>query len=159
MYIYPHPSLSLATSTPSPPISILKMRPHHLPFTLLSPLLLVTTATSTTLYATHYSGTLNTLSFTPSTSTSTLTLSNSTRTGTTLPSWITYDSVSKSLYIGDENFYSSQGGSLVAYQIGTGTSGGVKEIGRVGTAVGVVATALYGGEGNGKGRGFIVNAH
>ncbi|KAF9695562.1 hypothetical protein EKO04_006321 [Ascochyta lentis] len=112
--------------------------------------LLSTTVGATTLYATHYSGTLNTLNFTGNA----LTLANSTRTGNTLPSWITYDSAGKALYIADEVFYGASSGNLVSFAIAS--NGALKATGKGPTAMGVVATTLYGGV---DGKSFIANAH
>lgn len=101
------------------------------------------------LFATHYSGTINYLTFEGSS----LTVTSSTRTGNTLPSWITYDGAGKSLYIPDENFY-GQSGTLVSFSIGA--NGALTSSGKATTPQGVVAAALYGGA---DGRGFIANAH
>ena len=107
-------------------------------------------ASAANLWATHYSGTVNYLTF----SGDTLTLSKSTPTGNNLPSWITYDSPGKALYIADEFFYGTQGGNLVSFSIGS--NGTLTATGKAPTPLGVVATALYGGA---DGRGFIANAH
>jgi hypothetical protein len=102
------------------------------------------------LWATHYSGTINYLTF----SGNSLTLSSSTSTGNKLPSWITYDSAGKALYIPDEVFYGASGGNLASFAIGT--NGSLTATGKGSTPLGVVATALYGGA---DGKGFIANAH
>lgn len=107
-------------------------------------------ATAQNLYATHYSGTVNYLTF----SGSSLALTSSTKTGNTLPSWITYDGPGKALYIPDENFIGMNGGSLVSFSIGA--NGALTSTGKVSTPQGVVATTLYGGS---DGKGFIANAH
>ncbi|KAH7371567.1 6-phosphogluconolactonase [Pyrenochaeta sp. MPI-SDFR-AT-0127] len=106
--------------------------------------------TAANLWATHYSGTVNYLTF----SGGNLTLSSSTRTGNKLPSWITYDGPGKALYIPDEVFYGQQSGNLVSFSIGT--NGTLTATGKGTTPLGVVATTLYGGA---DGRGFIANAH
>lgn len=107
-------------------------------------------STALNLYATHYSGTVNYLTFSGGNS---LTLTTSTRTGNTLPSWITYDGPGKALYIPDENF-NAQTGTLVSFSIGA--NGALTPTGKVTTTQGVVATTLYGGA---DGRSFIANAH
>lgn len=107
-------------------------------------------ASAATLYATHYSGTLNTLTF----DSNVLSLSNSTRTGNILPSWITYDGPGKALYLADEVFYGTSSGNLVSFSIGS--NGSLKAKGKGPTAMGVVATSLYGGV---DGKSFIANAH
>lgn len=106
-------------------------------------------ASAANLYATHYSGTVNYLTFDGSS----LTLTSSTNTGNRMPSWITYDSAGKALYIPDENYY-SQTGTLVSFSIGA--NGALTSSGKATTPQGVVATTLYGGS---DGRGFIANAH
>ena len=107
-------------------------------------------ASAANLWATHYSGTINYLSFNDNA----LTLSSSTPTGNKLPSWITYDSAGKALYIPDEVFYGAAGGNLVSFSVGT--NGSVTAAGKGSTPLGVVATALYGGA---DGKSFIANAH
>ncbi|RAR07921.1 putative isomerase YbhE [Stemphylium lycopersici] len=107
-------------------------------------------ASAANLWATHYSGTINYLDF----SDNSLTLSSSSPTGNKLPSWITYDSAGKALYIPDEVFYGATGGNLVSFSVGT--NGTVNATGKGATPLGVVATALYGGP---DGKSFIANAH
>lgn len=106
-------------------------------------------AVAQNLYATHYSGTVNYLTF----SGSSLALTTSTRVGNTLPSWITYDGPGKALYITDENF-SFGTGALVSFSIGA--NGALTQSGKATTPQGVVAGTLYGGA---DGRGFYANAH
>jgi outer membrane protein assembly factor BamB len=113
-------------------------------------LLFIRRSHAAALYATHYSGTINTLNF----NANTLTLANSSSTGNTLPSYITYDSPSRALYIADEVFYGASSGNLASFVINS--DGALKANGKGPTALGVVATSLYGGE---DGKGFIVNAH
>ncbi|KAJ4377851.1 hypothetical protein N0V83_000681 [Neocucurbitaria cava] len=107
-------------------------------------------ASAANLWATHYSGTINYLTF----SGKDLKLSSSTRTGNNLPSWITYDGPGKALYIPDEVFYGPSTGNLVSFAIGN--NGTLTPTGKAPTPQGVVATALYGGA---DGKGFIANAH
>ena len=107
-------------------------------------------ASAANLCATHYSGTINYLSF----ENNALTLSKSSPTGNNLPSWITYDNAGKALYIPDEVFYGASGGNLVSFAVGN--NGTVTAGGKGSTPLGVVATALYGGA---DGRSFIANAH
>ncbi|KAJ4982751.1 hypothetical protein SVAN01_11756 [Stagonosporopsis vannaccii] len=112
--------------------------------------LFMTVVCAATLYASHYSGTINTLYLDGNT----LRLVNSTSTGNKLPSWITYDSVGKTLYVPDEVFYGASSGNLASFSI---SSDGVLNAARRGpTAMGIVATSLYGGP---EGRSFIANAH
>ncbi|KAF2792587.1 putative isomerase YbhE [Melanomma pulvis-pyrius CBS 109.77] len=106
-------------------------------------------ATAAQLYATHYSGTVNQLTF----SGTSLTLTSSTKTNNNLPAWISYDSAGKGVYVTDET-WTAQTGSLVGFSIGA--SGALTQSGKVTTPQGVVASALYGGD---DGRSYIVNAH
>lgn len=112
--------------------------------------LLGSSTSAVSLYASHYSGTINTLNLNGNS----LTLANSTTTGNTLPSWITYDSAGKALYIADEVFYGASSGNLASFSIGS--NGALKASGKGPTAMGVVATTLYGGA---DGKSFIANAH
>jgi hypothetical protein len=107
-------------------------------------------ANAANLWATHYSGTLNYLTFNEKS----LTLSSSSKIGNNLPSWITYDSAGKALYVPDEVFYGPSTGSLVSFSIGN--NGSVTTTGKGVTPQGVVANALYGGA---DGKSFIANAH
>ncbi|KAF1932953.1 putative isomerase YbhE [Didymella exigua CBS 183.55] len=107
-------------------------------------------AAAANLYATHYSGTINHLTF----NNNSLTLVSSEKTGQTLPSWITYDAVGKKLYIPDENFDENSSGVLVSYSVDA--KGALTKAGNTTTPRGGVATVLYGGK---DGRGFIANAH
>jgi hypothetical protein len=107
-------------------------------------------ASAANLWATHYSGTLNYLTF----SGKSLTLTSSSKVGNNLPSWITYDGAGKAIYVPDEVFQGPSTGSLVSMSIGN--NGTVKAAGTGITPQGVVASALYGGA---DGKGFIANAH
>jgi hypothetical protein len=118
--------------------------PHHFLFPLFSGL-----ASAATLYATHYSGTLNQLTFNGNS----LTLTSSVPTNNRLPAWITYDGPGKAIYVPDENFYGGPG-TLVSFTINA--DGSLTQSGKVTTDAGVVAATLYGGA---DGRSFIANAH
>jgi 6-phosphogluconolactonase (cycloisomerase 2 family) len=107
-------------------------------------------ANAANLWATHYSGTINYLTF----SGGALSLSSSSKTGNNLPSWITYDNAAPALYIPDEVFYGPSTGSLVSFAVGN--NGSVTATGKGTTPQGVVASTLYGGS---DGKGFIANAH
>lgn len=117
---------------------------------LISATLLGAGASAATLYASHYSGTLNTLSLDGNS----LRLANSISTGNKLPSWITYDSVGKAVYVPDEVFYGASSGNLASFSVSN--TGTLSATGKGPTAMGVVATALYGGV---DGKSFIANAH
>ncbi|KAL1594165.1 hypothetical protein SLS59_009000 [Nothophoma quercina] len=108
-------------------------------------------AAAANLYAAHYSGTINHLSF----NNDSLTLVNSEKTGQTLPSWITYDAAGKKLYLPDENFVNTnESAVLVSYSVDA--SGALTKTGNTTTPRGGVATILYGGK---DGKGFIADAH
>ncbi|KAF2009753.1 putative isomerase YbhE [Aaosphaeria arxii CBS 175.79] len=107
-------------------------------------------ASAQNLWAAHYSGTINYLTFSGGNS---LKLTKETKTGNTMPSWITYDGPGKALYLPDETWYSPTG-NLVAFKIGE--NGALTPNGKVATDQSSVATELYGGA---DGKGFIANAH
>jgi len=107
-------------------------------------------ANAAMLHASHYSGTINTLSLDGNT----LRLVSSIGTGNKMPSWITYDNVGKAIYVPDEVFYGASPGNLASFSIGS--DGALNASGKAPTAMGVVATSLYGGA---DGRSFIANAH
>ncbi|KAF2007003.1 3-carboxy-cis,cis-mucoante lactonizing enzyme [Amniculicola lignicola CBS 123094] len=106
-------------------------------------------ATAVNLYATHYSGNVNLLSF----SGSALSLTSTTKTGNILPSWITYDGPGKALYIPDET-WTGQSVNLVSFAIGA--NGALTPSGKVSTPIGIVHSTLYGGD---DGKSFIANGH
>lgn len=105
-------------------------------------------ATAANLYASHYSGTINLLAF----SGSSLTLTSSTKSGNSMPSWLTYDSAGKALYVPDENYGST--GTLTSFSIGS--NGALTQSGKATAPGGAVANCVYGGS---DGRSFIANAH
>ncbi|CAI6340402.1 unnamed protein product [Periconia digitata] len=106
-------------------------------------------ANAANLWATHYSGTANWLTFDGSS----LKVTTQSSTNNRMPSWITYDKANKALYLPDENFYSNSG-TLVSFSVGS--NGALTQTGKATTPKSAVATALYGGS---DGKGFIVNAH
>lgn len=102
------------------------------------------------LWASHYSGTINHLTFNGGS----LKLSSSTNPGSKLPSWLTYDSPGKKLYVTDETFLDATSADLVSFAVGK--DGSLTAAGNGSTPLGGVASTFYGGA---DGRGFIVNAH
>jgi 6-phosphogluconolactonase (cycloisomerase 2 family) len=104
-------------------------------------------ASAANLWATHYSGTANWLTFDGTS----LKLTTQSKTNNQMPSWITYDKPGKALYLPDENY---NGGSLVSFSVGA--NGALTQTGKAATPKSAVATTLYGGS---DGKGFIVNAH
>lgn len=108
-------------------------------------------AAAVNLYAAHYTGTINHLTF----KNDSLALVSSVKTGQMLPSWITYDAVGKKLYVPDENFVDkSSNGIMVSYRVDT--RGALTKERNTTTPRGGVSTVLFGGK---DGRGFIANAH
>ncbi|KAH6616696.1 Lactonase, 7-bladed beta-propeller-domain-containing protein [Boeremia exigua] len=106
-------------------------------------------AAAANLYASHYSGSITHLTF----NSNSLAIVSSEKTGQTLPSWITYDSVGKKLYVPDENFLN---GNAVLVSYSTNAKGALTKTGNTTTPNGGVSTVLYGGK---DGRGFIATAH
>jgi 6-phosphogluconolactonase (cycloisomerase 2 family) len=103
------------------------------------------------LYASHYSGNVNLLTFDESSKS--LTLTQSLTSCGQMPSWLTWDSTNKMLYCTDENFYGSTASisSISAasnYQLSLGQ--------KATTPSGGVANVLYGGS---DGKGYIAVAH
>ena len=114
-------------------------------------LLALALASSTTyassLYASHYSGTVNLLTF-DETSHS-LFLTQSLKACGTMPAWLTWDSTNKKLYCTDENYYSSTA-SLSSLSAGSNMQLSIDA--KATTPSGGVANALYG-------NGYIAVAH
>ena len=107
-----------------------------------------TLAAAANLYASHYSGTVNYLTFADTS----LTLTTSTKSGNSLPSWLVYDGPGKALYVCDESM--QMPGTMTSFSIGA--NGALTPSGKVTTPAGNVASTLYGGE---DGKGFMANAH
>lgn len=106
-------------------------------------------ACAANLWATHFSGTVNYLTFNGNS----LALTSSTKTNNAIASWITYDNATKALYIPDES-YNQNGGSLVSFSIGN--NGALTSTGKGSTPQSGVASALYGGS---DGKGFVASVH
>jgi hypothetical protein len=105
-------------------------------------------ASADTLLATHYSGFVYTLAYTPPSSTSNqhanLTIKSSINTCGKKPSWLTLDSASKAVYCMDED--SSGHNVLASFSITD--SGATSLRASASTTGGSVHGALYGGSGN-----------
>ncbi|KAH8599584.1 Lactonase, 7-bladed beta-propeller-domain-containing protein [Bisporella sp. PMI_857] len=97
------------------------------------------------IFVSHYSGTVNTLTFSPATNS--LTLNSSLRIGGQ-PSWLHWDLASRTLYAPDETSFGS--GSLTA--VSAANDGKLSQIGKSTAPLGAVACVLYGG-------GYIAIAH
>src|SRR6187402_1853863 len=106
----------------------------NLCFALLPALLEVARAAN--IFAAHYSGTVNTLTLS---STNSLTLNTSLTIGGQ-PSWMTYDSSSRIIYVSDETSFGS--GSISA--VSAATNGHLSLLGKAPATGGGVANVLYG---------------
>jgi len=103
------------------------------------------------LWATHYDGTLSTLTFTVSGSAYSLVSSSKQTTCGTQPSWLTYDATTSTLYCLDEYYISGQ---LFSYAVGS--SGIPSQTSKVTTVANGLHSTLYGGS---NGKGYIAIAH
>ena len=101
-----------------------------------------------TLFASHFEGTVYTLSL--SDDASELTLASQVSPGG-MPSWLTLDSAGSTLYVTDESWLG--GTKISVWSVGEG--GELTEAGQVPTEEGEIASCLYGGE---DGKGFIAAA-
>lgn len=99
------------------------------------------------LYASHYSGTVNLLTFDESTGS--LSLTQSLNACGTLPAWLTWDSTNKKLYCTDENFY---GSTASISELSAGSDMRLTVDAKATTPSGGVANVLYGD-------GYIAIAH
>ena len=109
----------------------------------------VPAALGANLLVSHYNGNVYSLSYTAP---STLAIKHSLRAGGQMPSWLTFDSASRTLYVTDES--GAMGGStLTAVSVGTDGSLKVAATGR--STGGEVHCSLYGGS---DGKGFIAAA-
>ena len=134
-------------------------RPPALPGLLLLSLLAATggwpsgSLAATTLLASHYSGTLYTLTLTGNASsaagTAKLAITSQLRAGGTMPSWLTLDSAARTLYVTDESSFG--GASLTALSVSA--DGSLKVTGTARTTGGELHSGLYGEHG-----GFIAVA-
>ncbi|KAI1666028.1 7-bladed beta-propeller [Pyrenophora tritici-repentis] len=117
-------------------------------------------ASAANLWASHYSGTINYLTFNGNN----LALSSSSSTGNKLPSWLTYDNAGKGLYIADENFIGNSGGTLTSFSIGN--NGSLRSAGTAPTPQGLplnggqpMQTIKYTGKGPNTGRQEAAHPH
>lgn len=118
----------------------------------LSALCALTTAQAATLYATHYSGEIYTLSLdhVSANDSYALSLASSKRTCGSMPSWLTFDASAGILYCSDETGDTGASGGLFAYSVGE--DGGLSEVARTEAPGGGVSSLVYGGR-------FLVSAH
>ncbi|KAK3054203.1 hypothetical protein LTR09_004981 [Extremus antarcticus] len=110
-------------------------------------LALAPAAHAASLYASHYSGTVNLLTFNESTHA--LTLTQALTAFGTMPAWLTWDNTNRKLYCTDENYFSSTA-SLSA--ISADSSFHISVDAKTSTPSGGVANAVYG-------PGYVAVAH
>ncbi|KAG0650147.1 putative 6-phosphogluconolactonase [Hyphodiscus hymeniophilus] len=115
------------------------MRRHSFSFLLLSPLL--TSSHGANLFVSHYSGTVYTLTLSNNSDGAySLTLNTSLYIGGQ-PSWLTWDSSTRTLYIPDETEYF---GTPNAWSVAAATNGALSLTGKATAIGGGVANTLYG---------------
>jgi len=108
-------------------------------------------ADSANIFVSHYDGFVTALTLTSISGGAYSLSTNSTLTIGGQPSWITFDSSSRTLYVADETGYGTSA-SLTA--VSAATNGGLSLLGKANAPLGAVANVLYG-----SGNGFIANAH
>ncbi len=101
------------------------------------------------LFVSHYNGNIYALSYTAP---STLTLTHTLKAGGQMPSWLTFDSTSRTLYVTDESG-ATGGSTLTAISAGTDGSLKVSSTGR--SNGGELHSTLYGGS---DGKSFLAAA-
>ena len=101
------------------------------------------------LFVSHYNGNVYALSYTAP---STLAISHTLKAGGQMPSWLAYDSASRTLYVTDES--GAMGGSSLT-AVTAGADGSLKTAGTGRSTGGEVHCTLYGGS---DGKGFIAAA-
>ncbi|KAJ5762171.1 uncharacterized protein N7511_005553 [Penicillium nucicola] len=140
------------------------MRPQSLLLPLLTTLNLQTTTASSnpklakpsTLWATHYNGNVYTLTLKDND----LQITQTLKTCGKMPSWLTLDAHSRTVYCSDEDGTTdaSTHGSLTALRVGV--NGSLSEIAKTDTVGGGVASVIYGSDGPGEKSGkYIAIAH
>lgn len=115
-----------------------------------------TTALGANLLASHYSGSIFSLSLTPSNGTgagslATLAMSSMLQAGGAMPSWLTLDSATGNLYVNDE----SEVGTPVLTTLLVHADNSAQLVANATDSPGQVHNSLYGGV---DGRGFIAVA-
>jgi hypothetical protein len=117
----------------------------------LSLLALAPASYASTLYASHYDGTVNLLTFNDSTKS--LSLTQALTSCGSMPAWLTYDATNRELYCTDENYFSS---SASISSIAVASDMHISVDAKATTPSGGVANILYGGS---DGKGYIAIAH
>lgn len=115
---------------------------HTLGLGMLSALL--STGNAANIFVSHYSGTVYSLTLTGSTLSQ-----NSTVQLGGQPSWMTFNSTDRTLYVSDETGY----GSASVWSVAAATTGGLKQTGKASAPLGAVANVQYG---SGK---YLASAH
>ncbi|KAF8848645.1 3-carboxy-cis,cis-mucoante lactonizing enzyme [Acephala macrosclerotiorum] len=109
---------------------------------------LVRTGNAANIFASHYSGTIYSLTLTGSGSSYTLTQNSFVAVGGQ-PSWMMFNSTERTLYISDE----TGSGSEQVVSVAAATNGGLKLSGKASAPLGAVANVQYGGE------NYLASAH
>jgi len=115
-------------------------------FLLASLLQYVSRGDALNIFVTHYTGTVNTLTFNPTTNALT---TNSSVTIGGQPSWMHWDSATRMIYTSDETSF----GSASVNAVSAAANGGLVSAGKASAPLGGVACSLYG---NG---GYVSIAH
>jgi 6-phosphogluconolactonase (cycloisomerase 2 family) len=121
------------------------MSPSFRPIALLSAWLEIASAAN--IFVSHYQGTIASLTLTGSGTSYTL-AQNSSLTVGGQPSWLTWDSASRTLYAGDE----TGSGSASVWSVAAATNGKLTQSGKASAPLGSVHNALYG-------NGYLAQAH
>jgi 6-phosphogluconolactonase (cycloisomerase 2 family) len=108
---------------------------------------LLDAACAINIFVSHYQGTVQSLTLTPTSGGGYTLVSNGTVTIGGQPSWMTYDSANRIIYVADENTPTGGITSITA-----APDGSLKQLGHVSAPGGGVANVLYGG-------GYIATAH
>ena len=111
-------------------------------------------ATATNLYATHYDGSVYSLSLQRSDDTYSLSIASSLKTCGSMPSWLTFDSASRILYCSDESGDASTNGSLTT--LAADEDGTLTEIATAAAPGGGVNSIFYSGD---DGNQYLAIAH
>jgi 6-phosphogluconolactonase (cycloisomerase 2 family) len=90
------------------------------------------------IFVSHYQGTVQSLTLTPTSGGGYTLTTNGTVIIGGQPSWLTFDSASRVLYVSDEG----NTGSLTS--VAAATDGGLKQLGQCSASGGAVANVLYG---------------
>ena len=112
---------------------------------------LVQAALGANLLVSHYNGNLYSLALTTSGATGSLAIKQTLRAGGTMPSWLTLDSATGTLYVTDESTY----GSPVLTTVSVGANGNLATVSTARSNGGELHSTLYGGA---DGKGFIAAA-